>query len=415
MAIALPDRSDPAAAGAASWRARLGRPGVRAFAWRLIAAALFVVLLVRLFCAFPLPHAGPALRLSLSGIPANAVPAGVDDPAAVPDLPRPFALLALSPDRARAASAAVPAQAFAEIAPPFRAPAMAADARQRAADCLAAALWYEAGDNPPGERAVAQVVLNRVRHPAFPKSVCGVVFQDAGHANACQFTFACDGSLALRQPGAVAWARARAIALAALDGAVDPTVGLATHYHADYVVPQWRDSLIKLGSVGAHLFYRWPGYWGTLAALRPLPPGSNEPQVPLLARLSQAHVASPAFAALPEDDAVTQPAAVPVAAAPVAAAPAVARAAGAGDHLTFTLDPAAFPGSYAVRAFALCKDHPHCLVLGQTAEGAPGFLYLQDTRKGVQTALWNCARSPRADRAQCLPDPAGVAHLIAGW
>jgi spore germination cell wall hydrolase CwlJ-like protein len=410
MAIALPDRSKPDVAVATPWRARLARPAVRAFGWRLVAAALFVVLLVRLIAAHPLPHGGPALRLSLSGLPASAVPAGGADPAAPPDLPRPFALLALPPDLARAANAVVPVQPFTEVAPPFRAPAMAADARARAADCLAAAIWYEAGDNPPGERAVAQVVLNRVRHPAFPKSVCAVVFQDADHASACQFTFACDGSLVLRQPGAVAWARARAIALAALSGAVDPDVGLATHYHADYVVPQWRDSLIKLGSVGAHLFYRWPGYWGTLSALHPLPPGSSEPQVPRLARLSQAHMASPAFPALPEDDAVTQPAA-----RRVAAATAIARTAGPGDHLTMALDPAAFPGSYAVRAFALCKDHPHCLVLGQTADAVAGFLYLQDTRKGVQTALWNCARTPRADTAQCLPDSAGVAHLIAGW
>jgi spore germination cell wall hydrolase CwlJ-like protein len=410
MAIALPDRSKPDVAVATPWRARLARPAVRAFGWRLVAAALFVVLLVRLIAAHPLPHGGPALRLSLSGLPASAVPAGGADPAAPPDLPRPFALLALPPDLARAANAVVPVQPFTEVAPPFRAPAMAADARARAADCLAAAIWYEAGDNPPGERAVAQVVLNRVRHPAFPKSVCAVVFQDADHASACQFTFACDGSLVLRQPGAVAWARARAIALAALGGAVDPDVGLATHYHADYVVPQWRDSLIKLGSVGAHLFYRWPGFWGTLAALRPLPPGSSEPHVALLARLSQAHSETPAFAALPDDDAVSQPAAMPV-----AAAPALVHSAGAGDHLTFTLDPAAFPGSYAVRAFAMCKDRPHCLVLGQTADGVPGFVYLQDTRKGVQTALWNCARTPRSDHAQCLPDPAGVAHLIAGW
>jgi spore germination cell wall hydrolase CwlJ-like protein len=50
-----------------------------------------------------------------------------------------------------------------------------------------------------------------------------------------------------------------AIALAA-GGAVDREVGLATHYHADYVVPRWRDSMVKMAQVGTHLFYRWPGY-----------------------------------------------------------------------------------------------------------------------------------------------------------
>ncbi|KUR74322.1 cell wall hydrolase [Novosphingobium sp. FSW06-99] len=404
--IALPDRSQSGAAmpasGPAIWRDR------RTFVWRLAMALLFVGTLGWLIHTHPLPRSDPAQRLSLDELAATTAPADAADPARLPALPRPLALLALPPDLARASNAAVPAQPFAQIAPPFRA-TLTADARARAADCLAAAQWYEAGDDPPGERAVAQVVLNRVRHPAFAKSVCGVVFQDADRANACQFTFACDGSLVRRRPGVVAWARAQAIAMAALNGAVDPAVGLATHYHADYVVPQWRDSLIKLGAVGAHLFYRWPGFWGTLAALHPLAPGSAEPQVPQLAPMSQAHRALTALPGLPEDDAVTLPHAIATLRSP---APDSARA---PDHLTLTLDANAFPGSYAVRAFALCKDHPHCLVMGQTADPAPAFLYLQDTRKGVQTALWNCARTPRTDHAQCLPDAAGVAHILAGW
>jgi len=392
-------------------RALLTRPSTRAFGWRLAVAALFVFTLVRLIGASPVPHAGPAARFSLAGVTFSIAPGIADDPAALPALTRPLALVTLTPDLARASNAAVPVQPFAEIAPPFRAADIAPDARQRAADCLAAAVWYEAGDNPPGERAVAQVVLNRARHPAFPKSVCGVVFQDSGHASACQFTFSCDGSMQARQPGAIAWARARAIALAALNGAIDPSVGLATHYHADYVVPQWRDSLIKLGVVGPHLFYRWPGFWGTLAALHPLPRDTTEPQIPELARLSQAHLALANLPALLEDVSVTGP-------RPTAEAPTPlthAGTTGATERLTLTLDPAAFPGSYAVRAYALCKDHPHCLVLGHTTDPALAFLYLQDTRKGVQTALWNCARTPRPDPAQCLPDPTGIARMIAGW
>ena len=73
--------------------------------------------------------------------------------------------------------------------------------RRRALLCLTQAVYYEAGFEPlEGRRAVAQVVLNRMRHPAFPKSVCGVVYQGARDP-VCQFSFVCDGSL-YRAPGA---------------------------------------------------------------------------------------------------------------------------------------------------------------------------------------------------------------------
>ena len=95
-----------------------------------------------------------------------------------------------------------------------------------------------------GRRAVAQVVLNRMRHPAFPKSVCGVVYQGA-RAPVCQFSFVCDGSL-YRRPALGAWKEAERIAAAALDGFVERSVGAATHYHADYVAPYWAPRLAKI-------------------------------------------------------------------------------------------------------------------------------------------------------------------------
>ena len=79
------------------------------------------------------------------------------------------------------------------------------------------------------------------------------------------FTFTCDGSLA-RRPDPAGWARAKAIAEAALVGAVYAPVGWATHYHADYVVPYWAATLAKNAVVGAHLFYHWAGGWGRPAA-----------------------------------------------------------------------------------------------------------------------------------------------------
>ena len=137
--------------------------------------------------------------------------------------------------------------------------------QRRALLCLSQAVYYEAGYEPiEGRRAVAQVVLNRMRHPAFPKSVCGVVYQ-RNSTPVCQFTFVCDGSL-YRRPAAAAWKQAEAVARAALAGYVETSVGGATHYHADYVAPRWAPLLTKVNKHGAHIFYRWPGSWGQRAA-----------------------------------------------------------------------------------------------------------------------------------------------------
>ncbi|MBR0552252.1 cell wall hydrolase [Stakelama marina] len=137
--------------------------------------------------------------------------------------------------------------------------------RARAAQCLTTAIYYEAATEPDnGQRAVAQVILNRVRHPAFPDTVCGVVYQGSDKRG-CQFSFACDGSLA-RTPERKYWLRAKMVAEAALAGSVFPPVGLATHYHTYAVTPAWNRSLVMTGVFGAHFFHRWKGWWGTAAA-----------------------------------------------------------------------------------------------------------------------------------------------------
>jgi hypothetical protein len=136
---------------------------------------------------------------------------------------------------------------------------------RRALLCLTQAVYYEAGFEPmAGRRAVAQVVLNRMRHPAYPKSVCSVVYQ-RNSTPVCQFSFVCDGAL-YRAPQAAAWNQARDVAAAALAGYVETSVGSATHYHADYVAPRWAPMLAKVAKLGAHIFYRWPGAWGLPAA-----------------------------------------------------------------------------------------------------------------------------------------------------
>ena len=154
------------------------------------------------------------------------------------------------------------------------------DAR-RAELCLTQAVSYEAGFEPlSGRRAVAQVVLNRVRHPAYPKSICGVVYQRS-ESRICQFTFVCDGAL-YRAPARAAWQQAQAVARAALAGYVEASVGQATHYHADYVSPRWAPMLAKVAKLGQHIFYRWPGAWGQPAAFAGRYVG--EPRDPLALR-----------------------------------------------------------------------------------------------------------------------------------
>ncbi|MFD1958893.1 cell wall hydrolase [Novosphingobium panipatense] len=85
-------------------------------------------------------------------------------------------------------------------------------------------------------------MLNRVAHPAYPGTVCGVVYQGSERSTGCQFSFTCDGSLA-RRPQPMFWERARAVARAALAGYVYAPAGLATHYHTVQVRPYWAPSL----------------------------------------------------------------------------------------------------------------------------------------------------------------------------
>jgi hypothetical protein len=149
---------------------------------------------------------------------------------------------------------------------PFVLPEKTGPERARAEECLSQAVYYEAGfETGEGQEAVAQIVLNRLRHPAYPKSVCGVVYEGAQRASGCQFSFTCDGSLS-RKPSLAAWARSQFVARQALDGFVYRPVGSATHYHADYVFPFWAATLVKLRQIGAHIFYRMTGPSGSADA-----------------------------------------------------------------------------------------------------------------------------------------------------
>ena len=164
-------------------------------------------------------------------------------------------------------------------APPFVLRADAADMRQ-AVRCLGQAVYFEAGFQPvEGKRAVAQVIVNRVRDRDFPQTVCGVVYQGARRRTGCQFSFTCDGSLGRRPPSGDELASAEQIAREALSGYVMAAVGTATHYHTWKVDPYWNDTLVKTAQIGDHIFYRWPGKAGQPSFLHPERYAGNEIRV----------------------------------------------------------------------------------------------------------------------------------------
>ena len=129
--------------------------------------------------------------------------------------------------------------------------------------CLAVGVYFEARSEPKkGQQAVAQVILNRVRNPAYPNTICRVVYQNKWRYNSCQFSFACDGKRdRIKSPRH--WNIAVNIANNAIDGKFWlRSVGSSSHYHADYVRPKWRRSMRKMVKIGRHIFYRtYGGGW----------------------------------------------------------------------------------------------------------------------------------------------------------
>lgn len=225
----------------------------------LISAAIVLALLLTV---------AAAIVYRARSVPATPAP----EAAATQQLPKalaqPQAFRPLTVEQAQDANAGLPFTTRADT--PASKFVLTADSenRGRAIDCLAQAVYYEAAsEGEAGQRAVAQVVLNRMRHPAYPASVCGVVYQGSERVMGCQFTFTCDGSL-LRRPNAGLYAEAKAIAIQALAGRVYAPVGHSTNYHADYVLPYWASSLDKQVQIGRHIFYRLKGGLGSSSAFR---------------------------------------------------------------------------------------------------------------------------------------------------
>lgn len=125
--------------------------------------------------------------------------------------------------------------------------------------CLATAIYFEARSEPEkGQIAVAQVILNRLKNPAYPNTVCGVVYQNKNKRNRCQFSFACDG-IKDRITEKGAWASSQALARRIMNDERTlymTSVGVATHYHATYVKPRWARSMKRMDKIGRHIFYK---------------------------------------------------------------------------------------------------------------------------------------------------------------
>lgn len=391
-----------------------------------LARLLPIVFAIGLLAAVWLIVAGPRPPLTVPKREKAVATAAVARPPTPPPPVEPLELKAVDATDAVAINAAVPFSALPNpAATPFRFAGSDED-RARSIDCLAAAMMYEAGTgDDEGQRAVAQVVLNRVRHPAYPKTVCRVVFQGSERTTGCQFTFTCDGALARVLPEA-AWRDARLRAAAALDGRVYAVVGYATHYHTNWVVPYWSSSLDKIAQVGTHLFFRWSGWWGGANAFRG-PIGANEIAVDKLATYSTVH-ASAAPTRIVDGETVTDYAAIP------ASKPRELTQQG-GDTFVITLDRGASADSYASLAIKTCGDRSYCKVMAWTdgaatprspadadkARTSMSFSFLRNREAGFEKPLWNCAQFKRRDPRQCMKMP-GSAPLgeqpirrVPGW
>ncbi len=336
-------------------------------------------------------------------------------PAELPPV-EPVEFVDLSPEDAKAFNAGVPFSTLPNpAARPFRFVG-SEDDRARATDCMAAGVLYEAGDDTEGERAVAQVVLNRLRHPAFPKTVCGVIFEGQERSTGCQFSFSCDHALTRWSPTADAWRRARDVAEQALAGAVYKRLGYATHYHTDWVVPYWQASLDKVVAVHSHLFFRWTGWWGTPPAFN-RQVSSAEPVIAQLAPLSDAHKTGMALA---EADAALIEAseALGMVGEDTLAPVAAVAADGTADRDSFlvTLPRGIAVEQYPALAMRACGERrickyaawsdaaktPRSFPLAPEQVATMAFSYLRDRDTGVEKALWNCAQTKRPDRRQCM-------------
>jgi spore germination cell wall hydrolase CwlJ-like protein len=391
----------------------------------ILAAGALALLLLAIAGAWSLQSAsrGDAVTRELRKLPAR--PEDIEKHGAA-------AKTVLAPDDARKRNALVGFEPRAgAIARPFVFTGTDLD-RARAIECLATAVLYEAGDDTQGQVAVAQVVLNRVRHPAFPGTVCGVVYQGSQRKTGCQFSFTCDGALQRHTMSRSAWQRARAIAANALSGQVDSVVGLATHYHTDWVYPYWSPSLRKLAQVGTHLFFGWPGTWGGPGAFAKRYRGNEAGAAALALTAIEQGIDDASVPALDEPKILGLPQAPAKLPASMGRVPLYGNKVKlvGGDGRSFGL--LAPPGTSAAQvvnaALALCGQPGPCRVNAwENEDDIPGsyplpaltrstmvFEYVRNGSGSGATTKFDCKRFPSKDPRACLETSSDLPEVLAG-
>jgi spore germination cell wall hydrolase CwlJ-like protein len=288
---------------------------------------------------------------------------------------------------------------------------------ERAIDCLASTIYYEAGaETTAGQMAVVQVVLNRVRHPAYPKTVCDVVFQGQERRTGCQFSYTCDGSMTRRRPSAEAWARHRGLAQAMLKGLVYPQVGLATHYHTDWVLPAWSARLDKVRVEGTHLFFRYHGYWGTPAAFNGKV-SRTEPSFAKMKGLSPAHGGAPSDEVELAEDMTAEEMLATVAPADLERVSTTLDAEDKSKEVFLIyVDPLLDSGALTNMAENACGGRKTCKVFAWADQslmprGLPlepsdrssmAYSYVRTGSVSASKKKWNCELFPRESKAECM-------------
>ena len=125
--------------------------------------------------------------------------------------------------------------------------------------CLAEAMYHEArSEGVAGEKAVAEVILQRVRSRYYPNSICDVVYEGTDRGDKlCQFSYACDAhSDEPIEPKA--WERSRHLASRIMAGtvALGGETDRATNYHTVAALPDWAEDMLRTRQIGNHIFYR---------------------------------------------------------------------------------------------------------------------------------------------------------------
>lgn len=165
----------------------------------------------------------------------------------------------------------VPVQSVTEIAPPEPEPVVELVTEEtfyseRDIECLALNSYFEARNQGiAGQIAVAQVVLNRVDSPRFPNTICEVIYQGPTYTNwkgnempvrdRCHFSWWCDGQSDIPVDVQTYHKILDRVQELLYSDTVDITDG-STHYHADYVEPDWSKKLERTVTIDDHIFYR---------------------------------------------------------------------------------------------------------------------------------------------------------------